>query len=664
HAWSRDRQPNYALNILRETHVSEENGTDPKTQISFSYSDGFGQALMVKVQAEPGDAFRLDQNGQLVNDHAANRWVGNGRTVYNNKGNPVRQYEPYFSHSFSYESESKLVEYGVSPTLQYDPLGRNIQTDLPDGTLTKVVFTPWRQESWDQNDTILESQWYLDRGSPDPLSPEPSVVNNPQNYARRAAWLASQNANTPKVEHLDTLGRVFQMDDDNGSEGVYSTKFHLDILGQQREVVDAKDRLITRNHFNMAGEPIHTESMDAGRRWMLNNAMGSPLYQWNDRNFRTRMEFDELQRNTATFIQEGTAQEQLVYFLVYGERFPQPEQSNHYGQLYQLYDQAGRINSLNFDFKGNLLSREQQVCIDYKNTIDWSDLHGLSSIVDIDQAASSILENETFTTAATFDALSRPLTQTAPDNSQTLYIYNEANFLEKIQTYLRGSNTLTDFVRNINYDAKGQRTKIQYGNGVSTTYEYDPLTFRLMRLRSTRQGGGGSEVLQDLQYHYDPVGNITDLRDDAQQILFFQNTVVEPHSSYTYDALYRLKTAKGREHPGQHGTTGQTHEDLAPRSPIPHAQDGQAMRRYTRSYIYDEMGNMMELKHQAAAGGWTRSYEYLEPSLLETRKHNNRLSKTTSSGLTVSYAHDIHGNITSMPTFPLWIGTLPISSRR
>ena len=61
--------------------------------------------------------------------------------------------------------------------------------------------------------------------------------------------------------------------------------------------------------------------------------------------------------------------------------------------------------------------------------------------------------------------------------------------------------------RVIDYDAKGQRTALLYGNGTSTAYIYDPLTFRLIRLLTTR----GSEILQDLNYTYDPVGNITNL---------------------------------------------------------------------------------------------------------------------------------------------------------
>ena len=57
------------------------------------------------------------------------RWIGNGRTVFDNKGNPVKQYEPYFSSIPGYEDEAELVEQGVSPRIHYDPIGRVIRTD-------------------------------------------------------------------------------------------------------------------------------------------------------------------------------------------------------------------------------------------------------------------------------------------------------------------------------------------------------------------------------------------------------------------------------------------------------------------------------------------------------------------------------------------------------
>jgi hypothetical protein len=136
-----------------------------------------------------------------------------------------------------------------------------------------------------------------------------------------------------------------------------------------------------------------------------------------------------------------------------------------------------------------------------------------------------------------------------PDDSVVRPIYNEANLLERLDANLRGAATATPFVADIDYDAKGQRTEIAYGNGVRTTYAYDPETFRLVRLKTMR----GADALQDLSYTYDPVGNITQLQHDAQQTLYFRNRRVDPGAKYTYDAIYRLIAATGREHLGQTG---------------------------------------------------------------------------------------------------------------
>ena len=43
----------------------------------------------------------------------------------------------------------------MSPVLFYDPAGRAVATLYPDGSYGKVVFDPWRQETWDGNDTVL-----------------------------------------------------------------------------------------------------------------------------------------------------------------------------------------------------------------------------------------------------------------------------------------------------------------------------------------------------------------------------------------------------------------------------------------------------------------------------------------------------------------------------
>jgi hypothetical protein len=53
------------------------------------------------------------------------------------------------------------------------------------------------------------------------------------------------------------------------------------------------------------------------------------------------------------------------------------------------------------------------------------------------------------------------------------------------------------FVKNIVYDAKGQRQSIVYGNNTSTTYQYNTKNLRLVQLLTT--GRNGTEILQQLQ---------------------------------------------------------------------------------------------------------------------------------------------------------------------
>jgi RHS repeat-associated protein len=159
-------------------------------------------------------------------------------------------------------------------------------------------------------------------------------------------------------------------------------------------------------------------------------------------------------------------------------------------------------------------------------------------------------------------------------------------------------------------------------------------------------------VLQDLFYTYDPAGNITHIRDDAQDTIYFNNQVVLPTCDFIYDPLYRLTQATGREHIGQLAEP-QTSWDDQFRTNLPHPGDGAAMRNYTERYFYDGVGNFDRLVHQANNGNWTRTYAYNEASLLESAKKSNRLSSTSVGAATDVYTHDAHGNMTAMPHLTL-----------
>jgi RHS repeat-associated protein len=644
------RSPAFAATLARETHASDPVPAGGlKIQVSFSYSDGFGREIQKKLQAEPGSS--------------GPRWVGSGWTIFNNKGKPVRQYEPFFTPTHRFEFDTRI---GVSPVLFYDPMDRVVATLHPNHTWEKVVFDAWKQATWDVNDTILVSDPKADPDAGDFFHRLTDAEYLPTWHAQReggalgpqekaAARKAAVHAATPTLVHFDSLGRAFltvahnkfQRSGGPLTEERYATRIRFDIEGNQREVIDAKGRIVMRYDYDMLGHRIHQASMEAGERWTLNDIADKPLYAWDSRDHQFRTTYDPLRRPVGSHLREGTGPEMLVGRMIYGESRPNPDAGNLRGKTVEVSDQAGVVTTDAYDFKGNLLRSRRELAQEYKKTLDWS--------------AAVPLETATYTSATRYDALNRPIEQTSPDNSVIRHSYNEANLLEKIEANLRGAAIATPFVTNIDYDAKGQRTRIDYGNNVTTTYAYDPDTFRLIHLQTNRNAPGD---LQSLHYTYDPTGNITSIRDDAQQTIFFRNRRVEPSSEYTYDAVYRLIEATGREHLGQTG--GNPNPPTAPdawntfHTRLDHPGDGNAMGTYNEQYTYDAVGNILSMQHRGsdpAHPGWTRAYVYNELSQLEAGKQNNRLSTTTLGTLTETYRYDgsagRHGNMTAMPHLPL-----------
>ncbi|HVG33225.1 MAG TPA: SpvB/TcaC N-terminal domain-containing protein [Pyrinomonadaceae bacterium] len=689
---SQQKPPASTATIARETHASDPVPAGGlKIQVSFSYSDGFGREVQKKTQAEagpvplrdPATGLIITAGGQpvMTPGNVSPRWVGTGWTVFNNKGKPIRQYEPFFTDLHRFEFD---VRIGVSPVLFYDPAGRTTATLHPDHTWEKVVFGAWQQATWDVSDTVLAVDPRTDPDVGDLFQRLPDTDYLPTWHARRiggalgteeqaAAQKASIHADSPTLAHFDVLGRTFLTVTHNKfklsnsppagppTEEFYSTRVLFDIEGNQREVHDAHDRIVMRYQYNMLGRRVQQASMEAGARWTFDDVVDKNLYVWDSRAQQLRTVYDALRRAVETYLREGAGAELMIGRSVYGETLPDPEATNLRKQVAQIFDQAGVVSS-EYDFKGNLLNSRRQLARNYKTTLNWS--------------GAVPLEPQTYTSRTVYDALNRPTDLTTPDSSVIHLAYNEASLLEGIGAHLRGAAAATPFVTRLDYDAKGQCTLIDYGNNTRTTYVYDRLTFRLAQMLTERNasdfpddcpqpapvGWPGCQV-QNLHYTYDPTGNVTHIRDDAQQTIYFRNRRVEPSAVYTYDALSRLIEATGREHLGLAGV--QPNPPTAPdafngfHTGMDHPGNGNAVGTYVEQYVYDAVGNILSMQHRGsdpAHAGWTRAYAYNETSQLEAGKSNNRLSQVVVGATTETYLYDapagLHGNITSAPHLP------------
>ncbi len=705
--------PPAAGTILRERHVAQlGQNEDSKLQVAFEYSDGMGAVLVKKAQAEPAEG------------SAVLRWLASGKTVLNNKGKPVKQYEPYFSsteHRFD-ETEAE-AETGVTPIMYYDAVGRLIRTELPDGSFSRVEFSPWHVTSFDPNDTVRQSRWYGDRNPPDPTQPLPTNPLTGQIIAtpnERAAWMTALHADTPAETHFDSLGREVvavahnRVEDAAGAfvhgglryrNDKYVTFTKLDAEGKPLWIRDARGNLVMQyitpskstrwadesNEaipdnavpcYDIAGNLLFQHSMDAGDRWMLNDAAGKALYAWDlnerresdsttvmeNRLFNTK--YDRLHRPTEQWLTINNGTPQMIERFTYGEGAASDKQNNLRGQLREHVDQSGRKTVRAYDFKSNILTVERQLASDYRAPIiGWEP-----------GSPTAGLEPETFIQSTEYDALNRMarlFNWHRGDGSRVAVYqptYSERGVLtsEKLVVGAIKNNTSKGFnggdeqdaIVQSRYNAKGQREKIEYGNGTITLYEYDSETFRLVQLRTTRPGYNPTfpsgrlqfkddRLLQNLFYTYDPVGNITEIYDDAFEPAFFNNQQVDPKCQYSYDPLYRLMAATGREN-GALTSAPTNVEDDAVRAQLPiQRADPSALRSCRQTYRYDSVGNIMRMRHEAGNGTWTErwtrdyAYAFEDPA----QQASNRLWQTWEGGdrtQATTYTYDTHGNMQNL----------------
>ena len=635
-------QPTVVASIVREQHANVN--LQSPLQISFEYTDGMGKVAMKKVQAESG-IVKLP-NGTEINTENKLRWIGNGRTVLNNKGNPIKQYEPYFSTTPAYEADPMLVEQGVSPILYYDGAGRNVRTELPNGTFTKVVFDAWKQLTYDVNDTIEESTWKND-------------LKNATAYAK-----SKSHADTPSCIILDSLGRPTLGIDHNkwlGSNGnpkeeKYFTYSTIDIEGNAHSVTDARGNTVMAWRYDMLGHRVMQTSMDAGKRWMLNDAGGKPIRAWDERGHEFIYEYDKAHRPTKNFLLENGSLK-LISKTEYGENAPNNKLHNLRGQAIKHCDGSGEVRTVSYDFKGNVLKVQKQVPQDAKTqTIDWNN---------------ATLESTIYTQITEYDALNRMqrLYNWHYDSRVTVYepTYSPRGVLQSEDLIVNASKNASSYiggarqtvVKDIVYDAKGQRMRMRYGNGTTTCYHYDDKTFRLLQLRTTKHSNeacvplaksnlSDSSVLQNLFYTYDPTGNITEIYDDAYKPVFFNGQKVLPQNTYTYDSLYRLITATGREQANL-GVPQQKDPVWQART---FAISDSTLQAYEQHYEYDSVGNVLKMRHIADLGSWTRNYQYaLDSNRLLATEQGSALRYDTYTNLPTladKYNYDPHGSITQI----------------
>jgi RHS repeat-associated protein len=254
-------------------------------------------------------------------------------------------------------------------------------------------------------------------------------------------------------------------------------------------------------------------------------------------------------------------------------------------------------------------------------------------------------------TAYTYDAFGQVTERSYPDGDVADYTYYPDGELE---TVAEGGLTAT-----FDYDADGELTEIDHGNGLVETRAYDDAG----RLTQIQTKSGSTVVFQEdytldalgrpiktirsgdqditWSYSYDSQGRLTDACREAETDCRGSS---DPKFSYSYDAngnrtsmtdLAGHSTSYAYDTGGENELTTVTHPDLSTTS-YTYDADGRMTAEGSRTYTYNEASQLTGMSTSGVTGSVSFTYD----------GDGNRLTQndTRAGGSDKAYTWDVNGS--------------------
>lgn len=375
--------------------------------------------------------------------------------------------------------------------------------------------------------------------------------------------------------------------------------------------------------YSLSGKPLRVKSVDAGWRLNLPGDAGQILRSWDQRGNHWQSTYDNQLRLTTVEEQAAGQALRKVECLGYGDSSQESTRLNRCGALIRHDDSAGTLIVDEYALCGKPRSQTRHFLSEAAQP-DWP--------TDVKDRNGLFEEGEGYKTSWSYDALGQIIQQTDAARHEQHHAFDVAGQLKSVSLKIKGTEAKKTIVKDLVYNAFGQVESQTAGNGVTSRAVFDPASGRLTSLSASAPG----KTLQDLHYTYDAVGNVTQLNDNVQPERFNSNQRVKPVSTFTYDSLYQLTSATGREAAG-----------LAAPPGLPSAGtisfDPTQLFNFTEQYTYDDGGNLTELRHVREGNNYTRT--------LNVAAASNRLvswsqGDDTTTRITMSF--DANGNLQAL----------------
>ncbi|WP_178120117.1 RHS repeat-associated core domain-containing protein [Pseudomonas sp. MN1F] len=333
------------------------------------------------------------------------------------------------------------------------------------------------------------------------------------------------------------------------------------------------------------GQPLKLHTADGDSTLTLIDSAGRPLWAQNAQQTCTTVMYEaasEGGRPRATFEQAAgdvaRQRERILHATIEAAN----RSRNLAGSPIEQFDNAGVTQIRSRSLTDQVLETRRHLLRAEAGLPDWAG------------DSENELETSPWLMTARHDATGAVLQSTNAADVATLTTYEVSG--EVCQILLRDAKEQAVVLKDIQRRADGKLLSQTAGNDVVDTYAYSPTTHRLNRHLTARPASHrqGQQVICDLHYHHDPVGNLLSLDDQGADPLWFRNRQVSGLREFGYDSLYRLASATGRERAAVSGIWSAAFS-AADR------QGGRIWIRYSERYAYDDGDNLTTLDHSS---GW------------------------------------------------------------
>ncbi|HIE02842.1 MAG TPA: RHS repeat-associated core domain-containing protein [Thiotrichaceae bacterium] len=453
------------------------NVNDPIETVLFT--DGLKRVLQTKKDATIHTS--IDTEPQEV-------MVVSGHVKFDFVGRTIEQYYP-IKESLGHQGVFNISVDSVHPTVTvYDVMGRKISTTMPDNTSSFTVY----DFGLDRNGQIQFLTKVMDANG------------------------------ISKESYTDVRGVATTVKEFNEGETLW-TSYEYDSLKQIVTVIDDQDNPTTVSYDNL-GRRTHIDSPDMGFTETVYD-LASNVRQKITANLRLAgqaivYDYSYNRLNSITYPARIDDKGQEVFSAI--------DVAYTYGNPGAAFNRANRIVTVS-DQSG----MEERFYGKLGETVK------TIKTVASDTQGNSANSPEVYTTEYVFDTWTRLQSLSYPDGEVLTNQYDSGGSIRAAAGDKAGHHYV--YLKRLEYDKFGQRTFVDLGNNVRTSYSYNPLNRRLANLKA---GKGEGNLFQNLTYEYDKVGNILGQANSA--------AVSSPNQlggatqyHYDYDDLYRLTHAEG-----------------------------------------------------------------------------------------------------------------------